>query len=502
MIRNNAIANFLGRIFPSVIGIVVVPIYIKYMGVESYGLISFVLAMQGAIAFLDMGLGTVINKEIAAGAEHTEKSGELLRTFEVVYFGIALLIAGGFLLGSDWISQDWIKNSQLSSETITFAVDMAGLNIALRWPIALYTGVMMGLQKHVRLNAVTVFLAIFRNLLTVVVVVAVSSTIVAYMVVQLIASFVEMAVMYRMAWLHLEADGRKHKEFRFEIIKRAWKFCFSLTVVALLAGVLKQFDRIVITNAVSLEATGYYGVAYVVYRSLLYLVSPLVDASFPRFSALLASGTRSELAEVYHRISQVVSFVTLPAALFVVLFSHQILMIWTHSPVLAQETSLTLSILALAFAFNAMMHLPMAAQYAAGVTSISVATNVLGVIFCVPLTYVLVQKFGVAGAGVAWLAFNICRFLFTPYFMHRRVLRGEQKAWFFQDTLPFMGLAALFLVGGWAVCLRFGDLAAFGAFCVGGLAYVFVCYRIYPSVRLLVSSVLRIAFRSLGKAET
>lgn len=499
MIRINAIANLLGRVVSGFIGIITVPIYLHNLGAEFYGLISFVAALQGVIAFLDMGLGTAVNKEIAAGVTRSESMGDLVRTFEVVYFGVALAIALFFFAGSGWIAADMIKGSRIPRETISFVVVVAGMNIALRWPIALYNGVFLGLQKHVRLNAVAIFLSIFRNGLSILVILTISNTINAYLASQLFASVVELVVMNRMSWSLVQAGGQNHKAFRSEILKKTWRFGAAITVVSLLAGLLKQFDRIAITNLISLEAAGYYGAAYVIYSSLSYLVTPLVTASFPRFSSMLALGDQGEVARTYHQISQVVSFVTLPAIVFVMLFSPQILGIWTRSPVLVHEASLTLSILAFAYSFNAMMQIPMSVQYAAGLTSIAVALNILGVMFCLPVMYLMVDRFGVAGAGVTWVIFNVCHFLITPQFMHRRLLKGEKTAWFFQDTLPFMGLAALLMGGGWAAARAFGDVAAFVAFCVGGIVYVAITYSLYPAIRSITNSTVRGVCSALRK---
>ncbi|MBS1199036.1 MAG: polysaccharide biosynthesis protein, partial [Proteobacteria bacterium] len=40
MLRRNLIANYLGQGWAAIMGMAFVPLYIKYLGVESYGLIG------------------------------------------------------------------------------------------------------------------------------------------------------------------------------------------------------------------------------------------------------------------------------------------------------------------------------------------------------------------------------------------------------------------------------------------------------------------------------
>ena len=46
-------------------GLIFVPVYIKYLGIESYGLIGFFASMQAWFALLDMGMTPTLGREIA-----------------------------------------------------------------------------------------------------------------------------------------------------------------------------------------------------------------------------------------------------------------------------------------------------------------------------------------------------------------------------------------------------------------------------------------------------
>ncbi|HZI25460.1 MAG TPA: polysaccharide biosynthesis protein, partial [Chryseolinea sp.] len=54
----NLIANFMGKGWAALMGIAFIPFYIKFMGIESYGLVGFFTTLQGVFALLDFGLTT------------------------------------------------------------------------------------------------------------------------------------------------------------------------------------------------------------------------------------------------------------------------------------------------------------------------------------------------------------------------------------------------------------------------------------------------------------
>ena len=56
--KRNLIANFVGRGWVALMGIAFIPLYIKFMGIESYGLVGFFTTFQAVFALLDLGLTT------------------------------------------------------------------------------------------------------------------------------------------------------------------------------------------------------------------------------------------------------------------------------------------------------------------------------------------------------------------------------------------------------------------------------------------------------------
>ena len=65
MLKKNIVANYIGQFYNIIIGIVMVPFYLEYLGAEAYGLVGFFALVQSWMALLDMGLSPTLSREVA-----------------------------------------------------------------------------------------------------------------------------------------------------------------------------------------------------------------------------------------------------------------------------------------------------------------------------------------------------------------------------------------------------------------------------------------------------
>lgn len=104
MVRRNIIANYLGQGWRALMGLAFIPLYIKYLGVEAYGLIGIFAILQAWLGLLDMGMKPALGREMArfiGGAHNAQSIRDLLRSIEIIGIAIAAAIALGiwFLRG-------------------------------------------------------------------------------------------------------------------------------------------------------------------------------------------------------------------------------------------------------------------------------------------------------------------------------------------------------------------------------------------------------------------
>src|ERR1019366_6384617 len=111
-LKRNVVANYLGQGWRALMGLAFVPLYIKYLGIEAYGLIGIFALLQAWLGLLDMGMTPTLSREMArftSGTHSAQSIRDLLRSIEVVGLGVALVIAVGIWVASGWLASDWLR---------------------------------------------------------------------------------------------------------------------------------------------------------------------------------------------------------------------------------------------------------------------------------------------------------------------------------------------------------------------------------------------------------
>ncbi len=64
-LKRNVAATYVGQMYLALIGIVLVPFYVNFLGAEAFGLIGFWTMLQTWFTLFDMGLTPTMTREAA-----------------------------------------------------------------------------------------------------------------------------------------------------------------------------------------------------------------------------------------------------------------------------------------------------------------------------------------------------------------------------------------------------------------------------------------------------
>ena len=68
----------------------------------------------------------------------------------------------------------------------------------------------------------------------------------------------------------------------------------------------------------------------------------------------------------------------------------------------------------------------------------------------IPMVFVGAIYFGTVGAASGWTILNIIYIIIMPYIIHRQMLQGELKKWYWQDIIrPLLGALPIVLLARW-----------------------------------------------------
>lgn len=447
-LKKNVLANYLGQGWTALMGIAFIPVYIHYLGMEAWGLVGFMSMLQAWFTLLDMGLTPTLSREMArfqAGAHGAQSIRDLLRSLEVIYGGVAVAVVGIVWLGAPWVSVHWLSATQLSDASVTQAIGVMGMVLAARMVEQVYRGAIQGLQRQVWLNGAQSVLAALRWGGVVGVLAWVDSSIEAFFLWQVLVSLLSVVILARQTYCWLP-PGERPSRFDLAVLASIRSFAGGMAVTTLLALLLTQVDKLLLSKLVSLEEFGYYVLAASVAGALYFLVTPVSTAVSPRLTELVAKSGQQALIDTYHRASQWLAAVLTPAALMMAVFAEPLLYAWTGNADLANQTAPLLVLLALGTLCNGFMYVPYMTQLAYGWTGFAVRMNIVAVSFIVPAVLWAVPRFGAIGAAWAWLALNAGYVLIGMHFMHRRLLPGEKWRWYRDAVFKPLAIGSIALL--------------------------------------------------------
>jgi O-antigen/teichoic acid export membrane protein len=430
--------NFLAGLANSTLSIclnlVVVPLYLKYLGIEAYGLIGFFVTMQALMGLLDIGIVSTINREVARyfGKSNLQEAGKLVHTLAVLYWCIAGFIALLVYVLTPFIVDFWLQAKTLSPQTISHAVMLMGIVIACRWPSGLYQGVLIGAERLAISSSINMIMASITSLGTVLVLAFISSTIEAFFIWQAFAGIIYVVVMRRAAW---QIIGQT-KKVRFDIkkVKSIWRFSVAMSCISIVAFIVTQLDKVLLSRLLSLEDFGSYSLAVLVASVLNIISMSTFNVIYPRFSSLIAKGHIKELTYFYRTGTRLFSAVIFPIAITGSIFAKDIISLWTGNLSLASKTAPITSLLFLGHALNGIMIFPFALQLAFGKARLAFNLSLGIAVIIVPLIFYFVQIFGAIGGGLAWLLFNTIYLFFGTWVTHRYLLKGILVNWLTRDV--------------------------------------------------------------------
>jgi O-antigen/teichoic acid export membrane protein len=444
-LKRNLIANYLGQAWVALMGLAFIPLYIKYLGIEAYGLIGLFAVLQAWLSLLDMGMTPTLGREMArfTGGSHSNESiRDLLRSIEIIAVAVAVLIACCITLGANWIATDWLRAETLSTEVVAQAFAIMGLVTALRFVEGVYRSTIVGLQRQVLSNVVNSLMATLRGFGAVGILIWLSSTIEAFFLWQGVVSIATLAIL-GITTYRCMPKGERSGRFSLDALRGVWRFAGGMMGIALLALLLTQVDKILLSKLLTLSEFGYYTLAGIVAGALYMLIGPITQAFYPKFCQLHAQDNTAGLATNYHQGAQLVSIVAGSAAIVLFFFAETLLRLWTQDTELAQRVAPLISVMVLGNLLNGLMWIPYHTQLAYGWTRLAIWTNVVAVTVLVPAILWTVPHYGAMGAAWIWVILNAGYCLISVQLMYRRILPQEKWRWYKWDVIAPLAASLL-----------------------------------------------------------
>ncbi len=439
-LKRNVLASYASQIYVTLIGIVMVPLYVRYMGAEAYGLVGFFGMLQAWFQMLDMGLTPTMARETAryrGGAVSARDLRRLLRALEAIFVGVAIAGSLAIIASSGCIAADWLNVQHLPLDEVKHSIMLMALIVALRWMCGLYRGAVNGFEKLIWLSTFNIIVSTARFVLVLVFFVVVGTTPVEFFFYQLTIAVIELAVLIvQTNRLLPKAEGSLRSAWDWGPLRSVLKFSLSIAFTSSVWVMVTQTDKLILSKLLPLADYAYFTLAVLVASGVMIISGPISGALLPRLTRLVAQGDEKGMVDLYCGATQMIAAIAIPTALVLSCFAERVLWAWTGDPAIAASASPVLRLYALGNGILALGAFPYYLQYAKGDLKLHMMGNVLFLVLLIPSLVWATLNHGVIGAGYAWLGANAAYFLFWVPKVHGRFFEGLHSRWVLREVSP------------------------------------------------------------------
>jgi O-antigen/teichoic acid export membrane protein len=283
-ISRHAGYNLIGSVIPIVLSLATVPIYLRLVGPDRYGVLAIAWLLLGYFGLFDLGLGRATSFRIAALRDAAPRArADTFWAALAVNLGMGLV--GGAVL---WAAAGYFfghvfkVDEQLRPEILA-GVPLLAASVPIATLTGVLTGAMQGREKFLETNTVSVISTTLFQLLPLAIAWKVGPNLVVLLCAALAARALAVAVLaYR---CHMELTrGHPPTLLRNEIAV-LMKYGGWVTVTSIFGPMLVIVDRFAIGAILGAVAVTLYTVPFQLAQRIAILPSAITNALFPKMSA-------------------------------------------------------------------------------------------------------------------------------------------------------------------------------------------------------------------------
>ena len=401
LIARNTIYNLLGAGIPLTVAFIAVPMIIRGLGIERFGVLTLAWMVVGYFGLFDLGIGRATTKFVSEACARREENvlPQLVWTSIGMLFCFGLLggllfaalnslIVFRFFIISAYLNDETLKAFYLLAASIPFVLGTAGTR-----------GVLEAQQRFGLINAIKIpvstasfaaplFVLPYSNSLY-----HITAVLLAIRLVEFSAYFFyclrTIPGMKRPRWPHMVS------------VKKMMGFGGWLTVTNIVGPLMTYMDRFIIGGLLSMSVVAYYTAPYDFVTRLAVIPGSLVSVVFPALTASFAVNAE-RFVTLYDQAMKYILLAMTPFVIILILIANPFLRMWL-GPEFSVQSTLVFQILSCGILFNSIAQIPFCAIQAMGRPDITAKIHVIELPFYLGLVWILVLKMGIVGAALAGL---------------------------------------------------------------------------------------------------
>lgn len=395
-----AIWNQLGQVLPLLAALALIPLLIRALGVDRFGVLSLAWMLIGYFTLFDLGVSGALTRLVAerlSSHRDTEIPG-------LVWTALAMTttmgIAGAALIA---VAAPWLVGTalrvppELQRETLQLTWVLAG-SLPVVTGTAALAGVLAAQQRFGVLNAIRVPMGILTYVAPLLAL-RFGATLLpvglALAAVRLLGAGAHL-VACLIGTPGLAAGIRLQRG----LVRPILSFGGWMTVTAVVSPLMVYLDRFLIGGMLSLAMVAYYTTPYDLAQRFAILSMPVVTVMFPAFAACYDTD-RGRTVRLFDWSVRSVATLLFPVVVISVLFAPELLTLWLGAD-FAKHSSAVLRLLALGMLLNGMAMVALSFLQSTGRPDLGARLHVLELPAYLLVLWLLIGRLGIMGAALAW----------------------------------------------------------------------------------------------------
>jgi O-antigen/teichoic acid export membrane protein len=404
MLIRNTTANLAGQLVYPILALLLVPFYLRHLGLEGYGLIGLMALVTSLLGVFSRGLGGALQREISRRIRSDDALTlrRLVHSLEAAYWAIGgalALLLGGVAMS---LGPAWVKTEHLSATTVTTCLGLLAVRVSVAFPHSVYQSVFVGTERQVLgslLNAALALAAAASGVLAVVL----FGSVVAFFASEVANATAGLFILRRFAF-HVLPPGRA--DFDAGEIRGLIRISLALIWTSGVGLLLANLDRLFVSAVMPVASLAIYTLAVMGGRLVTLIYNPFLQAAYPRMCHVARSGSPEEQSRDLLRNAAVLIVIAAACGLPLCAFAPEVLAIWVRDHSIVRAGAAPMSFYVAAMLLIAFASVFYQWQTATGQTAIAVRFNAIALLWFPIALWVLVSEAGLLGASIAWTAYG------------------------------------------------------------------------------------------------
>jgi O-antigen/teichoic acid export membrane protein len=486
VLTRSAIWNLAGGIAPLAVAVLTIPVILRGLGLDRFGVLTLAWALIGYFSLFDFGIGRALTQAVArvlaTGPEH-----DLPTT---VWSGLAVMSVVGLIGGGVCIAVvptalehvlriptslrgETLGAAYIASAIVPVVIVTAGLRGVLeaqqKFGFSNLVRIPLGVMTYV---APLVVLPFTRNLAAVLAALAVTRVVALF-------GYFFICLGSNRALRHVAVSAAS--------VRRLIAFGGWISVSNFVSPIMVYMDRFVIAAIMPIAIVAYYTTPFEAVTRLFVVSSAVGGVLYPAFATSYAHD-RQRAAALSSRGSKYLFVALFPVLLASVVFAKELLGIWID-PRFAEQAAPVLAWLSVGVLANSLAQVPYGLVQGSGRPDWTAKLHLTELPLYVVTLILLVTYAGIAGAAFAWAVRTSVDYFILDLMSYRLLRPASHWAWW-----RLLGPAGVLVLAGasvfhgptWERALMFGAVIA--------VFIVIAWFTLLPEERAMVRLIQRAGF--------